>query len=132
MGDAPIPERFDTATIVDGYDLAFDAGDARNGSLYLGTPRGGGASPAPWIEALRAAGLWSSEAPKQVADAQRPAYKEGLAFREAVAYRLDDGAHLLLARFDHPKFPSDAERWRAWLALLDARLRRAEASASPR
>lgn len=124
MSHAPIPENFDTATLVDGYDLRFDAGDKRNGSLYLCTPRGGDVSPEPWIEALRAAGLWSSEEPKQVSDDQRPAYKEGLAFREAVAYRTD-GGHLVLARFDHPKFPSDAERWERWLETLDLRLSRA-------
>jgi hypothetical protein len=31
----------------------------------------------------------------------------------------------LAARFDHPKFPSDAMRWAAWLDVLDAELVRA-------
>ena len=69
--------------------------------------------------ALRAAGLWSDEAEKSVADEQRQAYRDGLQFVAATAYR-DGAGHFLLARFDHPKFPSDGARWDAWLACLDA------------
>jgi len=116
------PAAFDTATLIDHYDLYFDAGDRANGSLYVCTPRG---SPAPdaLIAALRGAGLWSEEPFKHVADEQRQAYKDGLVFVAAVAYR-NAGTHLALARFDHPKFPSDATRWAAWLACCDARLAR--------
>jgi len=112
------PAALDTATIVDQYDLRFDAGDKRNGSLYVCTPRGGPA-PTGVLAALRAAGLWSEEPEKSVADEQRQAYRDGLRFVAATAYR-DGAGHVLLARFDHPKFPSDGARWDAWLGCLDA------------
>jgi len=112
------PNAFDTATILDHYDLRFDAGDRANGSLYLCTPRGA-ARPDDALTLLRAQGLWSADAEKVVADEQRQAYKDGLRFVAAVAYRAVDG-HVVLARFDHPKFPSDVARWQAWLACFDA------------
>ena len=111
------PATFDTASIVERYDLRFDAGDKANGSLYLCTARGTPV-PAVALAALRAAGLWSAEPEKMVSDEQRPAYRDGLKFVAAVAYR-DGAGHFLLARFDHPKFPSDGGRWEAWLACLD-------------
>lgn len=111
------PPRLDTASIVDDYDLRFDAGDRANGSLYLCSRRGTPA-PAPGLALLREAGLWSAEPEKLVPDEQRQAYKDGLVFVAAAAYRT--GAdHIVLARFDHPKFPSDAARWEAWLSLFD-------------
>jgi len=119
MGDSTPPAGFDTATLVDGYDLTFDAGDKRNGSLYLCTPRGGGVAAAPWVATLRAAGLWSADAPKQVADEQRPAYRDGLRFVAARAFAVA-GGHVVIARFDHPKFPSDAARWQAWIDAIEA------------
>lgn len=112
------PPHFDTAVIVDHYDLRFDAGDRANGSLYLCTPRDS-APPDAALALLRASGLWSADAEKSVADEQRQAYKDGLRFVAAVAYRTDNG-HFVLARFDHPKFPSDAARWQAWLTCFDA------------
>lgn len=108
----------DSARIVDDYDLYFDGGDPLNGSLYLCVARGT-AKPDAALAALRNAGLWSGETEKQVADDQREAYKAGLKFVAAVRCRA--GAEdLLLARFDHPKFPSDPARWAAWLATFDA------------
>ena len=115
---AAIPATLDAHSIVDHYDLRFDPADKANGSLYLCTPRGAPA-PAAALAALRAAGLWSSEPEKSVPDEQRQAYKDGLEFVAAAAYRAGDD-HILLARFDHPKFPSDAARFAAWQALFDA------------
>jgi hypothetical protein len=112
-----IPATLDAHSIVDHYDLRFDAADKLNGSLYLCTPRGTPA-PAAALAALRAAGLWSSEPEKCVPDEQRQAYKDGLQFVAAAAYRDGEG-HILLARFDHPKFPSDGGRFAAWRALFD-------------
>jgi hypothetical protein len=112
------PAHFNNETIVDGYDLVFDTGDKLNGSLYLCTPRGGDAADALRIlELLRAAGLWSDAPGKSVANDQRQAYKNGLEFVEAQAFRTD-GGHVVVARFDHPKYPSDAGRWRAWLDCI--------------
>ena len=111
-----LPDSFSTDWIVDHCDLRFDAGDAANGSLYLCTARG---APAPEraLETLRASQLWSADAVKLVAEEQRDAYREGLKFVAAVA--LDrDGESLVLARFDHPKFPSDAGRFAAWQNAL--------------
>jgi hypothetical protein len=113
-----LPASLSTASIVDGCDLRFDAGDKANGSLYVCTPRG---APAPdaLIAALRTAGLWSQDAVKQVEDGQRQAYRDGLEFVAAAAFRGADG-EVLLARFDHPKFPSDGARWQAWLEIAGA------------
>lgn len=114
------PETFDNASIVDGYDLCFDPGDPLNGSLYVCTVRGSGdALAGRLVAALRAAGLWSDEPVKTVPDEQRAAYRDGLEFVEARAYA-DADTHFLVARFDHPKFPSDAGRWAAWTACLES------------
>lgn len=126
---APIsrpPAAFTSETVVDHYDLCFDPGDKRNGSLYLCTPRGSSAtSPAAWIADLREAGLWSGETPKQVPDEQRQAYKDGLVFVAAIAY-VAGSEHIVIARFDHPKFPSDSARWEAWVDHCDVRHARLE------
>lgn len=119
--DTPtVPASFDSATLIDGYDLSFDPGDKLNGSLYVCTVRGSGdAEAANVVATLRAAGLWSGEAVKTVADEQRQAYRDGLVFVEARAYGAGK-THVVLARFDHPKFPSDAGRWQAWTACMES------------
>lgn len=115
------PAEFSSETIVDHYDLTFDPGDKLNGSLYLCTPRGAAdIRPEPWVAALREAGLWSAEPSKSVPDEQRQAYKDGLIFVAAIAWRAGSG-HIVLARFDHPKFPSSSERWEAWVDFCDVR-----------
>lgn len=108
------------AEIVYQYELYFDPSDKRNGSLYLcalpGTPV---AAVEKSIAALRAAGLWSTEPYKVVPEAHKQNYAEQMLF---VGYaQFDNGtASLLAARYDHPKFPSDAARWDEWLAALGA------------
>ena len=120
-----VPAEFSNAVIVDNYQLAFDSGDKLNGSLYLGTLRGTTANHAEnWIVPLRAGGLWSDTPHKSVPDEQRQAYKEGLIFVAAIAY-CAGAEHIVIARFDHPKFPSDTKRWEAWVDFLDARRERA-------
>lgn len=114
--------------VIDGHHLTFDAADKRNGSLYLCEPLDG---PAPFdrltlLGGLRAAGLWSEAPEKQVPDAQRQAYKEQLQLIEATVYATGAG-RFLIARFDHPKFLSDAERWREWQAFFDRKFERADA-----
>lgn len=110
--------------IIDHHVLTFDPGDKRNGSLYIGTPPGAGGNfdVAATLTAMRKAGLWSDSQPKTVPDEQRQAYKDQLKLVDAVEY--DTG--FLVARFDHPKFPSDAARWEAWLAFFDERHSRAD------
>lgn len=118
---AGLPAAFNSASVVDHYDLTFDGGDKRNGSLYLGTPRGSSVTrPDEWVALLRAGGWWSDTPTKAVADEQRQAYKDGLIFVAAIAYRAGT-EHIVLARFDHPKFPSDTARWQAWIDCFDAR-----------
>ena len=120
-----VPAEFSNAVIVDTYDLAFDPGDKLNGSLYLGTLRGTTTNHAEnWIAPLRAGGLWSDTPHKNVPDEQRQAYKEGLILVAAIAY-CAAAEHIVIARFDHPKFPSDTKRWEAWVDFLDARHERA-------
>lgn len=115
----------DKASIIDGFSLSFDPGDPANGSLYIGTlgQAGADAGHEAIIDRLRGVALWSDTTPKQVADDQREAYKAGLDFVEAIAFD-DDGPGFIIARFDHPEYPSSAERWQAWQASLDAVYRR--------
>jgi len=122
MNTPNAPSAYSTASLVDDYDLTFDGGDKLNGSLYLCTPRGT-AAPDNVIGGLRAGGLWSNQAWKQVGDEQRQAYKDGLVFVAAIAYRTASG-QLVIARFDHPRFPSDSRRWEAWVDHFDARYER--------
>jgi hypothetical protein len=118
MNEEALPVEFSSETLMEGYDLLFDPGDKLNGSLYLCTPRGNDSMDASrLLESLRAAGLWSKDPEKSVADDQRQAYKDGLEFVEARAFATD-GGHVTVARFDHPKFPSDEDRWRAWLECI--------------
>lgn len=101
--------------IIDHCELTFDPGDPENGSLYL-CQRTAKADPETrdrLVAELRAAGLWSDAAPKQVADEHRAAYREQLEFVAATQYTVA-GATIILARFDHPKFPSSAARFAAW------------------
>lgn len=93
--------------------LTFDGGDKLNGSLYLSTPPGSDEAARAAIEVLRAAGLWSADPAKQVKDEQREAYATQMQFVEAVEVRAG-GKPVVLARYDHPKFPSSAERFAAW------------------
>ena len=105
--------------IIDHHVLSFDPGDKKNGSLYIGTPPGSGGNfdVTATLRALRAARLWSDAAPKTVGDDQKQAYKDQLHLVDCIEY----DAGFLVARFDHPKFPSDAARWQAWLAFFDER-----------
>ncbi len=108
--------------IIDHCELTFDPGDPANGSLYL-CEAAGQADPDSrerLVAALRTAGLWSDETPKQVPDEHRAAYREQLEFVEAVRYDVA-GAQITLARFDHPKFPSSETRFAQWKALFDDR-----------
>lgn len=111
--------------IIDQHVLTFDPSDKANGSLYVGEPLDGssGLHLQTELAALRAAGLWSAEPEKQVPEAHRAAYKEQLQLVGSVAYQ-SDGGSFIIARFDHPKFPSDAARWAAWQQHFDSRFTR--------
>lgn len=110
----------DSAHIIDDHDLTFDPGDKRNGSLYLGVARSGGSTldVAATLAALRTAGLWSEVEAKTLPDEHRQAYKDQLVLVDCAAFGGATG--FIIARFDHPKFPSDAERWAAWREFFNA------------
>lgn len=98
--------------LVDETLMSFDPGDKKNGSLYVCDVEKGVAGAA-LVQSLREAGLWSAVEAKTVGDEQKAAYKGGLQFNEAREYAIS-GHRVVLLRCDHPKFPSDAERWAAW------------------
>lgn len=103
------------------YAVAFDAGDPGNGSLYLCVNATEADSTVfePAIARLRDAGLWSQEDCSQIKDSQRAVYSEQLRFIATEPVQID-GCSMLLARFDHPKYPSSAERFNAWVTCLSA------------
>jgi len=106
------------AHIVHRYELYFDPADPLNASLYLGCGIGADdAAVKAAIDKLRAAGLWSAQPAKQVADGQRSAYAEQMRFIACVELQKDEGV-LLLARYTHPKFASDETRWKKWVECL--------------
>ncbi len=109
----------DGAAIFRNTAITYDAGDKANGSLYLCDPTGGQQKQIveKVIENLRGKSLWSSEESKQVRDDQRKAYEEQLSFIEAMEFAADGGT-LVIARCNHPKFPSSAERFSAWKIAL--------------
>lgn len=109
-----------TAIIME-WQLVFDRGDPLNGSLYIcrRPAEESDAALAVAVDRLREAGLWSDEMPREVLDSQKAVYCEQLSFLEAATASVD-GAVLLLARYDHPRFPSDADRYRAWCRCLGA------------
>jgi hypothetical protein len=114
------PEKvWDGPTVIRNTTLTFDPGDKLNGSLYLCEPSGVSQSQAldQAVVLLRGAGLWSSQLPKQVRDDQKAAYETQLQFVEAVDITVT-GAQLVIARYDHPKFPSSADRFDAWKKVL--------------
>ncbi len=110
--------------LIDSHELYFDAAEPRNASLYLCLPSGEDSAvlARQLIASLCAAGLWSAAPAKQVADEQRDAYKAGLELLELTRF-VYKGQSLHIARCDHPKFPSDADRWAEWqhaVAAFDA------------
>ncbi len=113
---------WDGPTVIRNTTLTFDPGDKLNGSLYLCDPSGGLPTSAKALEqaitALRSVGLWSTDLPKQVRDDQKAAYEAQLQFVEAVEITFA-GAPLVIARYDHPKFPSSADRFEAWKKVLN-------------
>jgi hypothetical protein len=121
-------------SIIDACYLAFDPADKLNGSLYLGFPiteqDQSAAEPSAEMRALfesvinkmRDAGLWSNEPFSVVPDKHRQAYKDQLILKEAL--ELEDSERIalpqgaIIARFDHEKFPSNDERWQAWVSFF--------------
>lgn len=108
------------ADIVYNHDLYFDPADSRNGSLYLCVAPGtSNAEIEAIIELLRRSALWSPQAYKSVPAEHKKNYAEQMQFVACAQFSLGS-TQFLVARFNHPKFPSDAERWSAWLSLLSA------------
>jgi hypothetical protein len=112
---------WDGPTLIRQCALSFDPGDKLNGSLYVCDPAGGAraAQVDAAIAQLRAAGLWSEQPVKQVQAEQKPAYEAQMQFVEAWSV-MADGGELVIARFNHPKFPSSAARFDAWKTALGA------------
>jgi hypothetical protein len=120
-----MPPALTKERIIDRHVLTFDPTDKRNGSLYIGEPLDGesGLHLGTVLGELRENGLWSNQPEKQVPDAHRAAYREQLTLVEAIPYR-SPGGEFLIARFDHPKFPSDETRWIEWVQFFDLRYTR--------
>jgi hypothetical protein len=108
--------------IINEHDLTFDPGDTLNGSLYICVPKDV-QSPVDLsvlLSQMREGHIWSQDAEKSVPDEHRQAYKDQLDLNEVVEYVTDEGK-LVIARFDHPKYPSDEGRWSDWRQFFDNR-----------
>lgn len=103
--------------LIDECDLYFDAADRSNGSLYICTPAAEDSErlAGRLASRLRSAGLWSSEGPKQVKDSQKDAYRTQLALLDIHVGQIE-GTTFILCRCNHSSFPSDNNRWNAWVA----------------
>lgn len=109
----------DGLAIIRETKLTYDPGDKINGSLYLCDPANGSKSEFIdyAVKKLGQAGLWSNETAKTVRDDQKDLYAVQLNFIEAFEFELQ-GVRLFAARFDHPKFPSNSERFLEWKKVL--------------
>lgn len=105
--------------IINESHLTFDSGDPLNGSLYVCSQDGTNAEQAleEAISRLRASGLWSEKVPSEVQQSQKAAYSEQLRFVKEKSVTVA-GTTLLLAQYDHPRFPSDSKRYLAWCRCL--------------
>jgi hypothetical protein len=56
-----------------------------------------------------------------VPQAQKKIYAEQMQFIACAQFAIGS-INVVAARYDHPKFPSSAERWSAWLNLLTTEL----------
>lgn len=100
--------------LINQFELYFDGADQTNASLYLCIDDTLGDDCAQRIiGALRHAGLWSEAAAKKVPAEHKPMYAEQMKF---IGYRSAhfEGETFHIAAYDHPKFPSNAQRWQAW------------------
>lgn len=102
------------SALIKNFHLYFDGGDPANASLYLCTGWGLSDSDAQAIiDQMRAAGLWSSDAARQVPAAHKPEYEKEMIFIGSVA-GASGGKVFYVAAFDHPKYKYHPDRWRAW------------------
>ncbi len=103
---------------INNFDLYFDGADMTNASLYLciGEPLSPGHAHSI-VDAMRKAGLWSTEPAKTVPDEQKPMYAEQMQFIGAVEAALD-GKPFYAAAYDHDKFKYTPSRWEEWQAFL--------------
>lgn len=118
-GASSLTPRRDGSALIRETALTFDTGDKLNGSLYVCDPADGGraASVDAAIGRLRAAGLWSDQPSRQVQADQKAAYEAQLRYVESWEFVVN-GVELVIARYDHPKFPSSAARFAAWKQTL--------------
>lgn len=100
--------------LINQFALYFDGADKNNSSLYLCVDDTlGDAGAQRIIAALRHAGLWSDTAAKTVPAEQKPMYAEQMKFIGQAAGHFE-GETFHIAAYDHPKFPSNPQRWQAW------------------
>ncbi|TXS96118.1 hypothetical protein FV139_01040 [Parahaliea maris] len=106
----------DLAALIDNKTLYFDPDDKANGSLYLCLDAPEEGNVPGFIARAREAGLWSGAPPKCVEDNQKSAYKSQLELLDVYQGRIV-GEDIVLARCNHPAFPSDERRWNEWKSL---------------
>lgn len=117
MNDSREPGCTSSCDIFLSHHAWFDPETQDNASLYLFSGCAGDTDIDTCIARLVAAGLWSAGAVKKVRDDQRAMYAQQLEPLERVAVR---GTQVSAGRFNHPKYPSSATQWQAWVQCLNA------------
>jgi len=102
------------------HRVYFDDGDRQNASLYLcvSSSEAGAGVVESIVTLMRNQGLWSATGMAEVREDQRQAYIEQLQLLDHREYATPWGS-LVVARCEHPKYPSSADRWQDWLDCLD-------------
>ncbi len=125
------PDRNDWINLIDGssifdlYNVSFDPGDRTNGSLYICDPldRPSGIVLDEVVTKMRDARIWSDHDASHVPEKYKEQYKRELVLKEVVTYKTQNG-DFLVARYNHPKYPSHDSRWANWLHHFDSQYKR--------
>ncbi|WP_372764423.1 hypothetical protein [Litorivivens sp.] len=95
-------------------EVFFDPDDTTNSSLYLFRETLAIADVDTHIKRLMESGLWTPNSVACVRDEQRQTYADQLESIDVV----DLGPGIKAGRFNHPAYPSNADRWHDWLDCL--------------
>ena len=98
-------------------DLFFDPEEPLNASLYICLPRGKSLAK-NIIGQMRLISIWSNAPEQIVPSSKRDVFKQQLKFIDAHLCHFD-AQFIIISRFDHERFRSNAARWDCWKKFFD-------------